>query len=118
MIRIVPLGVSLSERSRYDVANWALLAAGSVGPVQAILLSGRADNFLGVVENAASGPIFFGVVILRLDIAAADFNRVQFIAADSARQDFLLSMVYVEIPLAAHLNNWNRKRPVVLANQE
>ena len=57
------------------------------------------------------------VLLLRLDVAAQERNRVELVAADPARQDFLLARD-VEPPFAALADQRHRHRPVAVADDQ
>ena len=59
-----------------------------------------------------------GVVILGFDEPAANFDGVQLVAADAPREDLLLALRRVEVPLAVLFDDRNRQRPAILAGQK
>src|SRR4029077_8471965 len=58
------------------------------------------------------------VVVLRLDVAAADLDGVELVAADAAIENLLEARLRIERPLAAALYDRHRERPIVRADHE
>src|SRR5204863_8602672 len=85
-------------------------------PIEAVLFAGRADDALGVLMHARAVVQIEGVLLLRLDESATDFDGVKFIAADAAEQDFVVSGLGVEIPLAANSHERYGERPSLAAD--
>ena len=69
-------------------------------PRQAVLLARRADDALRVLVHARAVVLLRGVLVLRLDVAAADLDGVELVPADAAVEDLLPSGLGVEAPLA------------------
>ena len=118
MIRIVLIGISLGERLRDDFANRTFVVFTLAFPVQAIFLSGCTDDLLCVDGNVGGSPVLCRVLILRFHEPAANLDRVQLVTPDPPRQDLLLALRRIEVPLAVALDNRNRHRPLVLARQQ
>jgi hypothetical protein len=58
------------------------------------------------------------VVLLCLDVTATNRDRIQFIGADAAEKELLTAGGCVERPPTRSLHDWNRKRPVLVADEE
>src|ERR1035441_507289 len=58
------------------------------------------------------------VVSLGIGDRAANFDRVQFIGADSPKKNLLLAVFRVEVPLRSILPQRYRSRPILLAYVE
>src|SRR5262249_33449962 len=71
-----------------------------------------------VLIDSAFAMLCQCILMLCFDVTAADFDRIEFITADAAKQDFLSSGLGVEVPLAGNLHERNRKGPVIIADVE
>ncbi len=54
--------------------------------------------------------------MLRLDIAAADFNRVQLVLSNPPQQNFLPAGLCIEEPAFTGFDDWHRERPILVAD--
>ena len=117
VIRFVAIRVPSGDRRRDFLTDWSIPSSVSVLPRETVLLSGRADDPLRVLIHAVSF-LRNRIFVLCLDIAAADFDRVQLIAADAAKQKFLSACFGVKVPTVARLNDGHRHRPIVVADDD
>src|SRR5262249_27400169 len=62
--------------------------------------------------------ILLEIFVLSLDIAANETNRPQFVLADASVENFLPASGDVERPLPVVADDRNRKRPVLLADED
>src|SRR5712692_3127117 len=83
----------------------------STVPIQTVVSAFIADQFLGVrLGKTFRGP---GVVLfLAIHQIATGFDSRQFILANAAEQDFVLSSLGVEVPSPVFVDQRNRQRPV------
>src|SRR5262249_38935696 len=107
--------ISLGSRPRHQGAQRARRLIGLRLPEQTVALARRACEFLGVLQHAVAAVILFVVLPLRVDVRQGRLNRVQLVAADAPRKDFLAALARVESPLLAGLDDRNGKRPFVLS---
>jgi len=91
---------------------------GSIGifPGQPVLCSRCADNALSVLIHSRTSMLDQGVVMLRLNIAAADLNRCELIASNSAVEKFPSPCFRIKGPGRTKFHDWNSKRPIVFTN--
>ena len=90
------------------------LIVGAV-PVQTIVPALIADKFLGKLVGEVGwrvGEVF----LLRFDQLAACINGGEFIPADAPEHDLVFARGSVEKPCAVIIDEWNRKRPVLRAD--
>src|SRR5262249_18065855 len=66
--------------------------------------------------EARSAPLDQRVLVLGLDVTAADLNCVELIAADAPVKDLETAGARVERPASRTFYEWHRKRPVVFAD--
>ena len=104
--------VSFGYRAGDFLGDWTLAAR----PVQSVLFAWRTGDPGGILQHAFPFPFGRRVDFLRFDIAAADFDRIEFITADTAKQQFLPTRLGVEVPLGAGLYEGQRKGPVFIAD--
>src|SRR6516225_454213 len=90
--------IALRCRVRDQVAERARLFTRLRRPVQAIFLSRLADNALRIGGGASAGARDLGIVILRIDVGEEGLDRVQFVVADAAEQDFLQAGFGIKAP--------------------
>ena len=78
----------------------------------------RADDSLRVLVHLGIVVLLLSIFLLRFDETTANRNRVQFVCADTAIQNFLTTLLGIELPLAVLLHDWNRERKIVVSNRE
>src|SRR5262245_17956273 len=103
MIGFVAVCISACDRRGNLLANRSVPGAVCFFPGQAILLPLSADDSLGILVHS----VFFlcqGVLVLRLNVTAADLNGIQLVAADTPEQKFLTARLRVEIPTLTNLH--------------
>src|SRR5215212_10010887 len=110
--------VALLKSARELLAHDPAPRAVRVLPRQPILLVRRADDVLRVLVNGVALARLERVLVLRLDVAAADGYGVELVAADAAEDDLLPARVRVEEPLPSLPDEGHGERPVVVAYQE
>src|SRR5947207_826423 len=117
VIRFAAVRIAADNSGRDLLADGAVPGAVSFLPGQTVLLPFGADDSLRVLVHAV---YFFreGILMLRLDVTMTDFNRVQFVAADAAIQEFLPSGFRVEEPALADSYDRHGKRPILLADNQ
>jgi hypothetical protein len=59
-----------------------------------------------------------GIFVLCLNISLRDLNRRKLVPADAAPQDFIQSLLGVELPLARVVDERDREGPVIVAENE
>ena len=59
----------------------------------------RADDSLRVLVHLGIVVLFLSIFLLRFDETTANRNRVQFVCADTAIQNFLTALLGIEVPL-------------------
>src|SRR5690348_6803404 len=94
-------GVTLFDRPGDLLANWSAPTAIRVLPTQAILPAGVAYNALGVLIYIEAFAGLERILVLRVHIASADINSVQFVSANAAVEEFLPAGIGIEVPLVA-----------------
>src|SRR5262249_53121135 len=117
VIRLIAIGIAARNCGGDLFTNGTIPGAVGVLPRQAILLTRCADDSLRVLIQA----VYFlghGVIILCLDIAAADFDRVEFIPSYATLEQLLLSGFSVEIPMGGDLFYRDWKWPVFIADDQ
>src|SRR4030095_5282379 len=92
--------------------------AARVLPGQPVLLAGRTDDLLRVLVHTVALAALERVFLLCLDVTATNRNRVQFIGANAAVEELLAAGCGVERPPTRSLHDWNRERPVLVADEE
>src|SRR5262249_44231916 len=110
--------ITLSGRLRHELAKRALVAAGRARPVEAVFLTGVADNPLRVNAGTGAGAILIGIFVLRVDVSERRLYGVKFVTADSARQDLLSSGGGVELPSTILANQRDRERKIVRSDNQ
>ena len=70
----------------------------------------RAEDSLRVLIYLGIIVLFLGVLFLRFDEAATDFNSIQFVGPDAPTQNFIASRFGIEVPFFPALYDRNRKR--------
>src|SRR4029077_1572281 len=87
-------------------------------PIEAVMPSGRADQFLGIFGDAIVIPIALGVVLpLGNGVSAASSDCGKLILANPAVQRFFKARVCVEKPFAVLLNERDRHWPIVVPDR-
>src|SRR5215467_7007776 len=92
----------------------------SVGflPSQTILLARVADDPLGVLVYAVTLAFLVGIFILRLHVAMANVNGIEFVAADTAIEELLAPGFGIEMPFIGYLHHRYGKWPVFIAHEQ
>ena len=96
VVRLGLVGVALLDRARDGFADRTVPRSVGVLPRQAVLLARRADDALGVLVDAGRVVLRERVFVLRLDVAAADLDGVELVAADAPIEDLLAPGAGVE----------------------
>ena len=83
-------------------------------------MAGVAQKFLGISGKAGVVRIGFSVLVLGIDDRQTDLNRVEFVAADPAADDFVLAGVHVKTPevVTLVLDERDGHRPAIVADGE
>src|SRR5262249_39751232 len=87
-------------------------------PEEAILLSGRAEKFLGKFEHLIAIVIGASVFALGVDVSAHKSKSGQLISANASIEQLLDPGGRVEKPDAVGAREWNGKRPLIRADFE
>src|SRR5204863_7836477 len=111
--RLGLVGVTLFDCFRDRVADRSAPRTVSVLPGEAILLSGGADDALGVLVHLRIFMLLLGVLMLRLHEAAANRDVFEFVGADAAVQDFLPAQVGIKRPLSLVFDQGDRQGRLV-----
>jgi len=104
-------GRGISEGFRDQIARLTL-------PVEAVLLAWRADDLLGIFQDTVGVTVVHRVFHLCFDVAAADVDGGQLVAANAARQHLHPALRAVKVPAPIPPHQGNRERPVVVANHQ
>src|SRR5215218_6104679 len=107
--------VALLKSARERLADDPAPRAVGVLPRQAVLRARRADDVLRVLVNIVALARLERVLVLRLDVAAADGYGVKLVAAHAPVDDLLPARVRVEEPLPSLPDDGHGERPVVFA---
>src|SRR6516164_9714009 len=118
MVRLRTGGVALIERAGNLFANRTGPTTVCVLPSQPILFPGGAYNALGVLVHRVAFAWLQCIFNLRFDVAVADVNGIQFIAADATVEQLLAACFGIEIPFATQLYQWGGEWPVFIAHQK
>ncbi len=111
-------GVSLRQSSGDLIAKRAF--GGSVRglPVEAILLSRCAHDLLRILVHSRTIADFRCVLHLGIDVNVANLDCVQFIGADSPKEDFLPPCLGVEVPFAVLFHDRRGNRPLLFTHDD
>src|SRR6185437_732856 len=86
-------------------------------PIKAVLLTGTADDALRVDADAVA-VVTVGIFVLGIDKGEAGLDGIEFVAPDTAEQDFLPPARRVELPPRLRANQRDRKREIVGADDQ
>ena len=100
VVGLVAVAVALGDDPGDPLAHRPLPRSVGALPRQAVLLAGGADDALRVLIHRERLALLEGVLVLRLDVAAADLDGVELVAADPTVQDLVPAGRGVEAPLA------------------
>src|SRR6185369_6680763 len=116
--RFSTIRVAPCNRGRHLLSDRTIpLAIGGL-PGEPILSSRRADDPLCILIHAGSATLGERVLVLSLDVAAADGDGVELITTDPAVEKFLPAGFRIERPGRSDLHEWHSKGPIVVANLE
>ena len=87
-------------------------------PEQSVLAALRADEAARIVQQRSTFGIPPVVLALRIHVRERRLNRRELVLADAPIQDLLDAVRGVEAPTAAFIDERERKRPVVGADDE
>src|SRR5262249_284777 len=110
--------VSAFDGPRDSFANRSAPVALSVLPCEAVLRPRRPADALPILIDVVPAPRLEGVFMLRFDVAAADLDRVELVAADATIEHLPATGVRIKRPRRSVLHDRNRKRPVVGTNDQ
>ena len=112
VFRTVTLGQGLG-----DFLAYGAFPSARILPCEAVLFARSADDALGILVDHRSVVLLRGVFVLRLDEAAADFDRVEFVGTDAAVEDLVAPGGGVEGPLAVLFDDGNGQGESILADR-
>ena len=82
------------------------------------MFAGSTDDALRVLVHLVPFALLERVLVLRLDVTAADRNCIQLVRTDAAIEEFLAARIRVERPLRAAFHERNREGPVLAADEK
>src|SRR5215831_19214837 len=118
MVRLCIRRIALLDRLRDLFAYRTIPVSVGFLPSQTILLARVADDPLGVLVYAVSLAFPVGIFILRLPVALANVNGIEFVAADPAMEKLLAPSFGIEMPFIAYLHHRYGKWPVLTAHEQ
>ena len=101
------VAVALFQGLRDFLPNRTAPGAIRILPGQAILFPGRADDLLSVLIDLGIVVLFRGIFMLGFYKAAANFERVQLVCANTPQQNFVVTGFGIEIPFPISLHDRN-----------
>ena len=104
--------VTFDSRARDERTDRAFRLAWRRCPIEPVLLARVAQDLFGELIFAR------GVFILPIDEIAQHFDREDLVAADSPEEQLIFCGRRVEDPSAIFLDQWNRRRPVLGADDK
>src|SRR4029453_8038468 len=118
MVRLRTVAVALLDCASNGFADWPVPFAIRRLPRQAVLFARCADDALGVLVDLVALTLLERVFVLRVDVAAADRDRVQFGGPDASIQQLATAGFRIERPCRTALHDRNRERPVLVADEQ
>src|SRR6266850_5350878 len=118
MVRLGAARIPLFDRTGNFFADRTFPGALVVLPCQTILLTGRANDALGVLVYVVTLMGLKSVFMLGLHVTVANLNGVQFIRADAAVEEFLAACFGVKRPFVTLLHERHGERPILIADEE
>ena len=110
----IPLGLCARDKR----ANRAFVRRFSRWPIETVMLSCRADDLLRIFRLFPAATCRRSIVSLCVYICAAEVDHIKFIAPNAAIENFLLTLLGIEIPATAVFYQRYRKRPIFHSHAE
>src|SRR5580704_13270548 len=116
MIGLASIGVALLQSLGDALSNGTYPDSVRVLPCKTIVFSGGTDDPLCVLIYFSIVMLFQSVFVLRLDVAAANLDGIQFIGTDASENDLLATRFGVESPFPFVLDERDRQWPILITD--
>src|ERR1700758_4303089 len=109
--------VALLQSLGNPLGNGSPQATVGVIPDKPVVFAWSADDSLGILIYFGIVVLLQGVFVLRIHVSPTYLDGIQFIGTDAPVEDLLTADLGIEQPIVAFLDQWDRQRPAVIANQ-